>query len=47
MDTLKITGEDSILCLSCGVDSEGVILYTSERPDLIGEECDQCERVAI
>jgi hypothetical protein len=46
MDTLKITSDDRLLCLSCGVDDDGVIVYVEDRADLIGEQCSQCEKVA-
>jgi hypothetical protein len=42
MDTMKVLGNDTILCLSCGDEEEGAILNTEERSDLIGEKCAQC-----
>lgn len=45
MNTMRLTTDDQILCLSCGVEDDGIILNTEERPDLIGEECGKCGRV--
>jgi hypothetical protein len=44
MNTIKITSDDCILCLSCGVDDDGVIVSLEDRADLAGETCSQCER---
>jgi formate dehydrogenase maturation protein FdhE len=44
VEIVKITSDDRVLCLSCGVDDDGVIVSLEDRADLKGEKCDQCER---
>lgn len=47
MDTVKITLDDRVMCLSCGVDQEGAVVYSIDRPDLVGENCALCDRAVI
>lgn len=46
METVKITSDDRVLCLACGVEDDGVIVSAEDRPDLLGEKCHLCERIA-
>lgn len=42
---IRITTEDKILCLSCGENSDEVLISLEDRPELIGESCSACGRI--
>jgi hypothetical protein len=46
MQIMKITSDDRVLCLFCGLDDDGVIVSVRDRADLIGESCNECQRVS-
>lgn len=39
---LKIDSMGAVLCLPCGLDSDGVLISLQDRQDLQGETCQEC-----